>query len=105
MKSITIDTNKGPATIPAYIHGKFAVHLPYYPMQNFDDRDPEHFFHITHIATGLKVTSIYGRPSARAVARTIDAAITHDITKQDYEKHTDDWYRFKAAMTTIVKRD
>jgi hypothetical protein len=101
MRQIKINTNKGEIETQAYVHGKFAVNKV-----NPDSiLDPaEALWAITHIATGLQVTRIWGRASARKLARLIDAEVTHDITAEDYKARDAAWQSFKAMLATLVTR-
>lgn len=100
---ITIQTNTGPKDHEAYLHGKFAVNLPYSETIGTDSADS--LWNVTHIATGLCVASVWNRPAARRLAQKLDASIETDITADDARQKTDAWKAFVNQVRPFVKRD
>ena len=106
LSKIEISTNHGDRIVDAYKHGKFIVHLP--PGQTISDNPdyaPDRLWVVSHRATGLQVTVVWGRAAARRMARALDAATKADVTKEDYQQKTAAWHVFRKAVAGIVKRD
>ena len=103
MQTIAISVN-GTDTmeVPAYLHGKFAVNLP--PGSGpYIGGPKEAYCNITHVATGLRVMSVWGRAAARRIARRLDEAVKHDITADDWSQKSAQWRAFVAIVGPIVK--
>lgn len=105
---IEVSINQGSdyQIVDAYKHGKFMVHLPVgQKISDNPDYAPDALWVISHRVTGLTVMAVWGRANARRIARRLDREITHDITKEDYERRTDDWGRFSKALKPLVGRE
>lgn len=100
---ITISTSQGEKLVDAYIHGKFAVHLPI--GQEIDEDSADALWVITHIVSGMSVLTRRERSRARELAREFDAAIATDITKADVESKNEAAKSFVAALKTLVIRE
>ena len=106
LSKIEVSTNRGDRIVDAYRHGKFIVHLPYgQTISDNPDYAPDALWTISHRATGLQVTQVWGRAAARRMARALDAATEADVTKKDYQQKTAAWQVFGKAVAGIVKRD
>ncbi len=101
MHVITLSTDHGPKIHQAYIHGKFAVHLSH--TSNIEGMAPNQTWTISHVASGLSITTMQGRPKARALARQLDAAVAADITAADITARNNAWRAFVAIVRPIVK--
>ena len=106
LSKIEISTNRGEQVVDAYTHGKFIVHLPIgQTISDNPDYAPDALWFVSHRATGLKITQVWGRAAARRMARALDATTDADVTSEDYRQKTAAWQVFRKAIVGIVKRD